>query len=192
MTALLLSGGIDSVSILYWKRPDIALTIDYGQNSAKAEIEASAYACEELNIDHHVISIDCSSLGSGDLLKESPDSLAPNSDWWPFRNQMLITLAAMYLIKLNVKTILIGSVEPDEQFKDGTEKFTSLINNLMAYQEGEIQIKAPAISLTSKELIKISNIPSSLLFCAHSCHKSSVACGQCRGCNKYIALVDAL
>ena len=62
----------------------------------------------------------------------------------------------------------------------------------MMYQEGNIRVEAPAINLTSKELIEISNIPSSLLFCAHSCHKSSVACGQCRGCNKYIALVDAL
>ena len=67
MTGLLLSGGLDSISILYWKRPDIALTIDYGQNCADAEIRASKYACEVLNIEHHVLTIDCSSLGSGDM-----------------------------------------------------------------------------------------------------------------------------
>ena len=36
-TALLLSGGMDSIALAYWKRPDIALTIDYGQAAADAE-----------------------------------------------------------------------------------------------------------------------------------------------------------
>lgn len=40
-TALLLSGGMDSVSIAWWLRPDVALTIDYGQKPAEAEIDAA-------------------------------------------------------------------------------------------------------------------------------------------------------
>lgn len=192
MVGLLLSGGLDSLSLLYWKRPDIALTIDYGQNCAKSEIEATKYACKELNIHHHILTIDCSMLGSGDLSKKLSLESAPQTDWWPFRNQLLITFAAMYLIKYNVKEIILGSVKPDEQFKDGTAVFTELISKLTSFQEGNITISTPAIDMTSRELIKISEIPLSLLLCGHSCHTSNIPCGKCRGCNKYLSIVDKL
>ncbi|WP_440506100.1 7-cyano-7-deazaguanine synthase [Serratia nevei] len=62
-TALLLSGGMDSIAIAWWKRPDIALTLDYGQYAAEAEIRAASVTCKSLGIDHHIIRIDCRSLG---------------------------------------------------------------------------------------------------------------------------------
>lgn len=192
MTALLLSGGMDSIAILYWQRPDIALTIDYGQKSAKSEIRAASYACSQLGIDHHVVDIDCSTLGSGDLSEQASHEIAPQTDWWPFRNQLLITFAAMHLIKFNVKKIMIGSVKPDEQFKDGTALFTDLINSLTSYQEGAIEIEAPAIEMSPVELITFSKVPLSLLLSAHSCHTGDIACGVCRGCNKYASIVDQL
>ena len=34
-TALLLSGGMHSVAIAWWRRPNIAITIDYGQLPAE-------------------------------------------------------------------------------------------------------------------------------------------------------------
>ena len=36
MRALLLSGGMDSIALAFWKRPEIAITIDYGQRAAEA------------------------------------------------------------------------------------------------------------------------------------------------------------
>ena len=38
--ALLLSGGMDSVAIAYWKRPRYGITINYGQEPAEGEIRA--------------------------------------------------------------------------------------------------------------------------------------------------------
>ncbi|MDD3466204.1 MAG: 7-cyano-7-deazaguanine synthase [Campylobacterales bacterium] len=192
MTALLLSGGMDSIALLYWKRPDIALTIDYGQKCAEAEIKSSRYVCEQLKIEHHVLRIDGSVLGSGDMSNEKPHQLAPQTDWWPYRNQFLITLAAMYLIKFETKKILIGSVKTDRQFKDGTKKFIQLINELILYQEGNITVDAPALNMSTSELILKSQIPRSLLYCAHSCHTGNIACGGCRGCQKYILAMDQI
>lgn len=192
MTALLLSGGMDSIALLYWTRPDIALTIDYGQKCAEAEIRSSQYACEQLNIDHHILHIDGSTLGSGDMSNEMPHPLAPQTDWWPYRNQFLITIAAMKLIKIGVTKILIGSVKTDEQFKDGTKKFIRLINELILYQEGNITVEAPASNMSTSELILKAQIPMSLLYCAHSCHTGNVACGRCRGCQKYMFVLDRL
>jgi 7-cyano-7-deazaguanine synthase len=182
---ILLSGGLDSVSLAYWKRPDIAISINYGQAAAEKEIEVSAIIAKELGVNHFVISIDCSSLGSGDLINGSSIEGSPSSEWWPYRNQLLVTLACMKGISLGINELMVGSVQSDGFHKDGTVVFYDHINELMTYQEGNIRITAPAIGLSSVELIKISGIPASLLHWAHSCHTGSVACGKCRGCLKY-------
>jgi 7-cyano-7-deazaguanine synthase len=187
-TALLLSGGMDSVAIAAWKRPDVALTINYGQKAAKAELVASAQVCKELGIDHEVITVDCSSLGSGDMAHAAPDAAAPTSEWWPYRNQLLITLACMRAISLGVSTLAIGTVCSDgESHLDGTPQFVRLTDALMAYQEGGLRVEAPAIEMSTAELVRHSGISAGLLAWSHSCHKADIACGNCRGCNKYLS-----
>lgn len=184
-TALLLSGGIDSLSIAWWKRPSVAITVDYGQRAAAAEIKSSEAICHSLDITHQVVSVDCSRLGSGDMAGVSPVICAPKSDWWPYRNQLIITLAAMSLIDTDIETLLIGTVRSDQTHKDGTLQFVSFMNALLSYQERGIRVMAPAIDMTTEELVQSANVPINLLAYAHSCHKASLPCGACRGCNKY-------
>ena len=184
-TALLLSGGMDSLCIAWWKRPDVAITIDYGQLPAQAEIAASQAICSSLNIEHHVIRVDCRALGSGDMAGTNADQHAPASDWWPYRNQLLATLAAMKAISLGVTHLLIGTVRSDGSHMDGTQEFVDALSKLVAMQEGGMTIEAPAIQLSTAELARMSGVPESLLAWAHSCHKANVPCGNCRGCNKY-------
>ena len=88
-TAILLSGGIDSCCVAFWKKPELAIHISYGQRSELAELRASKAIASELGIHIEHISIDCSSLGSGDLSKRKRLPIAPVSEWWPFRNQFL-------------------------------------------------------------------------------------------------------
>jgi 7-cyano-7-deazaguanine synthase len=184
-SAILLSGGMDSTALAFWKRPDIAFTIDYGQIPAEGEIRAARQIAYEIGIQHEVIVVDCSGLGSGDLAGKPASSEAPVSEWWPFRNQLLITLSAMRAVMLGVNEILIGSVASDNIHIDGTKEFFHQLDQCVALQEGHIRVSAPAIDLTSAKLIKISQIPISLLSWAHSCHKAEYACGQCRGCYKH-------
>ncbi|MEG3492538.1 7-cyano-7-deazaguanine synthase [Klebsiella variicola] len=101
-TGLILSGGMDSVCIAWWKKPEVAFTVDYGQKAANAEVQAAEQICKILNIEHHVLRVDCSSLGSGDLAGKASDKNAPETDWWPYRNQMLVTLIAMKLLALEL------------------------------------------------------------------------------------------
>lgn len=49
-----------------------------------------------------------------------------------------------------------------------------------------MRVEAPAIGFSTAELVKVADVPAALLAWAHSCHKADMACGQCRGCNKYI------
>ena len=189
-SAILLSGGMDSLSLAWWKRPDIAFTVDYGQIAADAEISASAAICRRLGISHHIIQIDCRPLGSGDMAGTDANLHAPASDWWPYRNQLLITLSAMHAIALNVDRLMIGTVRSDGNHMDGTRSFFDTMSQLLSLQEGNINIEAPAIDITTAELIRLSGIPSSFLAWAHSCHKANVACGNCRGCNKYYEVFE--
>lgn len=188
--ALLLSGGMDSLSLAWWKRPDLAITLNYGQLAAKAEIAASQAICDRLKIPHQVLEIDCRSLGSGDMAGSSADGLAPASDWWPYRNQMLVTLAAMKAISFGVTHLWLGTVKSDGFHRDGTPEFMSAISELMSLQEGGVIVEAPAIGFTTAELIRISEIPPDSLAWAHSCHKADVPCGNCRGCNKYFEVFE--
>lgn len=191
-SALLLSGGMDSLSLAWWKRPDIAFTVDYGQLSAEAEKAASAAICKRLEIPHHIIQVDCRSLGSGDMAGIDANLYAPATDWWPYRNQLLITLAAMRAITLGVDLIWIGTVRSDGSHQDGTKKFVDAMSRLLTSQEGSLVVEAPAIEMSTTELIRYSGIPSGYLAWAHSCHKANVACGNCRGCNKYFEVFEEL
>lgn len=190
--AILLSGGMDSIALAYWKRPEVAITVNYGQRAAESEIKAAACVSKILGMEHHVLRVDCSSLGSGDLIGVAPLSVAPISEWWPYRNQMLVTMALMKAIQLGVKELLVGSVKTDAQHTDGTAGFYHKLNDLVAMQEGGIQISAPAIEMTTVELVKVSKVPENILLYAHSCHTSNQPCGKCHGCMKYMYVKEQL
>lgn len=183
---------MDSLAIAWWKRPEVAITIDYGQKAADAEKRASTAVCQELGIQHFILNVDCSSLGSGDMVLTEPDAAAPASDWWPYRNQLLITLAAMKCIGLGVQQLFIGTVLSDGSHMDGTPEFVRGMDRLLHLQEGGLRIEAPAIGLSTADLIRISGLPPSILAWAHSCHKANTPCWNCRGCNKYLETYDSV
>jgi len=189
---LLLSGGIDSVAIAAWKRPKICLTIDYGQKPANTEIQASQQVCNDLGLNHHVLKTDICSLGAGDMSGYSTSPCSEHSEFWPYRNQYLITLAAMIAIKNNCKDILIGTVRTDSRHKDGSKEFIQMMNSLLSFQEGSLGLLAPARKLTTLELVQKSDIPLSTLSWSHSCYVSNLACGHCDGCNKHTELMNDL
>src|ERR1044072_4270764 len=191
-TAILLSGGMDSISLAYWKRPDIAFTVDYGQLSAAGEIPAARVVSRKLDIAHEVIAVNCRELGSGDLAGKPHLEAAPATEWWPFRNQLLLTLAGARAIALGVNRLIFGSVKTDSFHKDGSAEFFEKISDLFFLQEGNLLVSAPAIHLTTAALVRISGLPRSLLAWAHSCHVSQYACGYCGGCAKYYSVMKEL
>ena len=192
-TALLLSGGMDSTAIAYWRRPDVAVTIDYGQVPAEAEKLASSAVADELGIEHVLLDFSTLSvLGSGDLAGRPKLSVAPKSEWWPYRNQLLVTLAAASLLPLGVETLLIGTLGTDGHHADGKAEFVARLSALLEMQEGNMRLEAPAIDLNAPDLIRTCGIPLELLAWAHSCHRSNVACGDCSGCNKHYRTLETL
>lgn len=184
MQLLLLSGGLESSALAARLRPPLVLTIDYGQLPARGEMWAASQVCSELGLEHHSLRADCSAVGSGLLAGRESDELAPVPEWWPYRNQLLVTLAGAWGITRGASEILIGSVEGDGRHADGTPDFYEHLDRLMARQEGGLRVRVPAIGIGSAELIAESGIGDAVLGWTHSCHVSDVACGSCPGCSK--------
>jgi 7-cyano-7-deazaguanine synthase len=191
-TVLLLSGGIDSTALAFWENPDAALTIDYGQVCAEAEVQAAGEVCRELSIPHEVVHADCSDIGSGSMSSsEEQLEVSPTEEWWPFRNQLIITLGAMKAVRFDASHLILGAVQDDTDHADGRVEFFESMDQVICQQEGGLHIRTPGIHLTSIELVQQSEIPESILAWAHSCHTSNYACGTCRGCRKYREVRDA-
>jgi 7-cyano-7-deazaguanine synthase len=192
MRAVLLSGGIDSIALACWQRPELAITINYGQRAAATELATATEVARSLGIVHEVLRVDCSSLGSGDMSGRAVSPHAPVPEWWPFRNQLLLTLAGMHAIAIGVDELMLGSVASDGSHADGRLEFYKRIGSLMAMQEGAIRVTAPAIEMSTVELVRRSGAPRELIAWAHSCHTGPLACGACRGCIKHYDVMKDL
>lgn len=198
---LLLSGGLDSAALAAWRKPAHALFIDYGQRPAKAEGTAARAVAGELAIPFNSIKVDLSSIGSGLLADDRSLSGSPSPEWWPFRNQLLVSIAAGWAIGNLVHAtgearpveILTGTVRSDGQrHLDGTEPFYLALNDLLAKQEGGVSVSAPAIAVDATELVTTSGIEDATLAWTHSCHRSNFPCQECPGCYKRDQVLTSL
>lgn len=190
---LLLSGGVDSAALCWQLRPNLGLFIDYGQLAAEAEREAASNIAESCGVDFYAVAVSFGGIGSGEMhAKGSRSKHAPVPEWWPFRNQLLVTLAAAKAVELNCKRVVIGSVSTDRCMSDGTPEFVSQLSDLLKMQEGGIEVIAPAIEMTSSQLVTISELPRKILALTFSCHRGTTPCGLCRGCTKRIELFEAV
>jgi len=192
-TALLLSGGMDSAALAWWKRPDLGIFINYGQRPAQAEGAAAKAVANAIGLPLECIDIDCSMLGSGTMAGSEALPEAPTPEWWPFRNQLLLTMAGAVALRVGgIHQIWIGSVAEDEVNRDGSAAFRDALSKLMSLQEGGLTVHAPAAHLSGAELVAVSAAPADLLGWTHSCFVSDTPCLKCRGCQKHLGVLETL
>lgn len=189
---LLLSGGVDSAALAAWRRPVLALTIDYGQRAAEGELQASRQICAALSIPHDSLRANVEGLGSGLMAGQRTSPHSSAEEFWPFRNQYLITLAAMVAMQRGLDTILIGTVSTDRRHQDGSAAFLNAMGSALSVQEGGVTLLAPAKDLTSSQLVRRSAIAPDVLAWTHSCHVAPLACGDCPGCTKHEHVLEEL
>ncbi len=182
---LLLSGGLDSTSVAAWQRPEYCLGIDYGQRAAAAEKQAAEAVASHLGLDFSHVSVDAAAIGGGLMARNNPcqDGRAP--EWWPFRNQLLITVAAAWAVVRQIDEVLVGSVSGDgDRHADGRREFYDAMTTVLRLQEGSVSVSAPAIELSAATLIKVSGVDDAALAWTHSCHVADLPCQHCPGCLK--------
>lgn len=187
MKILLFSGGIESTCLAIAWKPDLCLTIDYGQISAPGEIAASRLIAKSLQLDHEISRVNMREFGSG-LLSGHSGAAKGAPEFWPFRNQMLITLAAMKFSKIPGLRICIGTVRTDNRHADGTALFLRSLKRLLEIQQNDLTLEFPAARMSTESLIKKSSVKSKILGFTFSCHTGPLACGRCPGCKKNLAI----
>ena len=101
---IIVSGGLDSITLLYDKAATIALAVsfDYGQNHASRELPFAALHCKRLGIQHIVIPLQFmqqyfkSSLldGAENIPEGHYEEENMKSTVVPFRNGIMLAIAA--------------------------------------------------------------------------------------------------
>lgn len=182
---LLLSGGLDSTALAAIERPALCLTVDYGQRPAQAELRAAHKICEQLGLQHEALRIDLGGLGGGLLKSDEPWPGAPSAEWWPFRNQLLVTAAATLALARGMTRVVVGSVAEDgSRHADGTPDFYRRLDELLRMQEGAVTVATPGIAETTAALLRRSGLGEDVLGWTVSCHRAVNPCGACPGCWK--------
>ncbi|WP_244474337.1 7-cyano-7-deazaguanine synthase [Methylobacterium sp. Leaf87] len=190
---LLLTGGLDSTALASMLKIECALFVDYGQRPAKGEERAARAVAEALGIPLDIRRVDLSAFGHGIM---SPMGAALPSargapEFWPYRNQMLITLAAMTYAAEPLSEIIIGTVVGDDAHPDGRPEFLDAMDCVVSQQSG-VRVVAPALGMTTLELVRKAAVPRSVLGWTFSCHTGEWACGSCRGCHKHRDVIACL
>ncbi|MDR3488252.1 MAG: 7-cyano-7-deazaguanine synthase [Bradyrhizobium sp.] len=193
MRALLFSGGLDSTALAWMLRPEKLVFFDYGQRPAKGEERAARAVASTVGIPLDVRRVDMSAFGHGTMSTSGIPlaSALKTPEFWPYRNQMLITLAAMTYAADPLVEILVGTVIGDDAHPDGRKEFVSAIDRLIRQQSG-VRVVAPAIEMTTLQLLRKAAVPKSVLGWTFSCHTGEWACGDCRGCNKHRQVIERL
>ena len=193
---LLLSGGLDSTAVAALVRPAHCLHINYGQIPADAEHRAAAQVAADLGLPFTSLGVPASQVGAGLMSRKTHDGTVPvdvSPEWWPFRNQLLITLAAAWAVQRGFEVVIIGTVASDgARHADGTRDFLTRIDGLLSIQEGHLRVEAPAAGMSSAELITTSGVTDAVLGWTHSCHRANFPCGACPGCAKRQEVLNQL
>jgi 7-cyano-7-deazaguanine synthase len=194
---VMLSGGIDSATCLYWAKEKFtevsAITFNcYGriQKEKKAAALLAKRACISslLKIDIPFIR-ECSDFQRAVKTFNCPQSDSRRSSYVPARNLIFYSIAAHYAEFLNIKWIVGGHNSLDGSFfKDATQNYIEKINLLFKqgrsfYNQDPCVIVTPLNKMDRKDIITLAidlKVPLELTWSCHT--KARRHCGQCYAC----------
>lgn len=197
---ILLSGGLDSLVSLGLGGYDVslALTFDYGQKSAKDEIEASKKICDYYKIEHKVIVLDWlkeithTALVSDEKLPDKIDENSAKNVWVPNRNGLFLNIAGSFADAEGYDYILIGANKEEAQtFSDNTKEFIERINAEFEFStRKQPKVIAPLLNYDKNDIVKLALEHDVPLQFVKSCYAGGERhCGKCESC---IRLKNAL
>jgi len=192
---IVLSGGMDSVTLLHEYASQIALavTFDYGSNHNAREIEMARLNCEELGIEHIVIPLEFmgkyfkSSLLSGadDIPEGNYDDENMKSTVVPFRNGIMLSIACGLAESRELDTVMIANHFGDHAiYPDCRNSFVEAMSKAM--HEGtynNVRLFAPYTNISKSEIAKIGKRLKLDYAKTYSCYKGGEKhCGKCGTC----------
>ena len=196
---IVLSGGLDSTTLLYEYQSRIALAVsfDYGSNHNRRELAFAALHCERLGIKHLIIQLDFihqyfhSSLLSGaDAVPEGNyDDENMRSTVVPFRNGIMLAVAAGLAEDNGLQQIMMANHAGDHAiYPDCRPAFVQAMDN--AVQAGTyngVRLFTPYTSLTKADIARRGKALGIDYSETWSCYKGGEHhCGKCGTCTERI------
>lgn len=194
-SVIIVSGGMDSITMLYDKQNEIALGIsfDYGSKHNAKEIPFARMHCERLGIPHIIIPLDfmhlyfsSSLLKGGEAIPEgsyNEDNM--KSTVVPFRNGIMLSIAVGIAESHHLKKVFIANHSGDHTiYPDCRPAFIKAINQ--AAIEGTfvgVEIVAPYTNITKADIASIGYRLGLDYKETWSCYKGGDKhCGKCGTC----------
>ena len=196
---IILSGGMDSCTMLHEYKDSIALaiTFDYGSTQNHREQQYAVKQCQALGIKHLIIHLDFMHKHFKSALLETPDDIPEGnyddenmkSTVVPFRNGIMLSIACGIAESNGLKRVMIANHGGDHTiYPDCRPEFINAMSRAM--QQGtyeKIEIFAPYTNITKTDIArrgKDLNIDYSMTY---SCYKGGEKhCGKCGTCRERI------
>lgn len=202
---IILSGGMDSVTLFYDKKESIALavTFDYGSNHNKREAEYAAYHCKQLGIEHIIIPLafihdyfKSSLLEGAEAIPEGHyASENMKSTVVPFRNGIMLSIACGIAESRGLNHVLIANHHGDHAiYPDCRKDFIDAISDaIKAGTYRGIEVYAPYTGISKTDIARIGKRIGVDYSKTYSCYKGTEKhCGKCGTCvERKEALRDA-
>ena len=202
---LILSGGMDSVTMLYEYRDRIglALTFDYGSNHAEKEIACAKLHCERLGIRQIIIPLDFMHKYFRSSLLEGADAIPEGhytsenmaSTVVPIRNGIMLSIACGMAETFGFQYVMIANHGGDHTiYPDCRPEFIESMSKAMSLGTGtHVEIFAPYTNITKTDIARHGKTLGIDYSETWSCYKGGDRhCGKCGTCvERREALRDA-
>lgn len=194
-SVIIVSGGMDSITLLYDHKDEIALGIsfDYGSNHNAREIPFAKMHCERLGIKHITINLDfmhqyfkSSLLDGAEAIPEghyADDNM--KSTVVPFRNGIMLSIAIGIAESNNLDQVLIANHGGDHTiYPDCRPEFINAIDAAAtAGTYNNVKVVAPYTKITKSDIARIGKKLGIDYTETWSCYKGGeVHCGKCGTC----------
>lgn len=195
-TLLVLSGGLDSTTLLYDYADSIALavTFQYGSNHNKREAAFAKYHCDKLGIEH--IEIDLAFMGKyfksslldgADAIPEGNyDEDNMKSTVVPFRNGIMLSVAAGLAESRGLKNVMMANHSGDHAiYPDCRPEFVKAMTAAIEAGTYEgVKLVAPYTDITKADIVSRGAKLGIDYSKTYSCYKGGEhhcgVCGTCR------------
>lgn len=194
-SVIIVSGGMDSITLLHEKAEEIALavTFDYGSNHNKREAECAARHCQQLGIEHIIIPLAFIGQYFKSSLLEGADAVpeghyeAENmkSTVVPFRNGIMLSVACGLAESRKLSKVLIANHGGDHAiYPDCRETFVKAMGSAIAAGTYDsIELRAPYTLLSKIQIAEKGKELGVDYGHTYSCYKGGEHhCGCCGTC----------
>ena len=194
-SVIILSGGVDSTTLLYEEQERIALAVsfDYGSKHNAKEIPLARWHCQQLGIRHIVIPLDfMTKYFQSSLLKggeEIPEGHYADENMKstvvPFRNGIMLSIAVGIAESNGLKYVMMANHSGDHTiYPDCTPQFVEAFDQ--AAQAGtfvKVGLRSPYTNITKADIARRGKQLGIDYSKTWSCYKGQeLHCGKCGTC----------